>query len=211
MKTLLLLLTTFACATGAVQAQGTFVYDQESSNDETYPNGGPTIQFYGSVGQSFTPSLSTVGFFRVKVDDTFPRNALGATLVGTLRSGAINGPIIGTTMPVVLSNGFAGSVDFFFASAVPVTPSTTYYFQTLVQSGDYWGITTRSDSRGDVNYPGGIFFGGLQPFTGNDLWFREGIVVPEPSSVWLFCLGSGVAGWFLRQKMRCLPSPEPLP
>jgi len=168
------------------------------------PTGGAAIQFYGSVGQSFTPSLSGVGFFRVKVYDAAPRNALGATLVGTLRSGAINGPILGTTMPVVLSNGFAGSVDFFLASAVPVTPSTTYYFQTSVQSGDDWGITTMSNTPGD-NYPGGMFYGGLQPFSAGDLWFRAGIyVVPEPSSALLFCLGGGVAGWVLRQKRRCV-------
>ena len=206
MKTLLLLLTTFACAIGAAQAQGTLVYDQESSNDEAYPITGLPIQVYGSVGQSFTPSLPGVEFVRLKLKDIYPGNALGATLVVNLRSTAINGPVIGTTTPVVLSDGFAGSMSFFFASPVTVVPNTTYYFQTSVQSGDDWGITVIGDT-----YPGGVIYGGLQPFTGNDLWFREGIVVPEPSSVWLFCLGSGVAGWFLRQKMRCLPSPEPLP
>src|SRR5438552_2131577 len=126
MKTQILMLSICACATGAVHAQGTLLFDQESSNDEAYPIGGVAIQFYGSVGQSFTPSLSGVGFFRVKVYDAAPANALGATLVGVLRSSAINGPIIGTTTPVVLNNGFAGSADFFFPTAVTVVPNTTY-------------------------------------------------------------------------------------
>lgn len=204
MKMIILLLLICVCAAATLRAQGTLVYDQESSSDETFPIIGPRIQFYGTVGQSFTPSLSTVGFVRLKLGDGAAGNFLGATLVVNLRSTAINGPIIGTTTPVALDDGFAGSVSFFFAAAVPVTPSTTYFFETVVQSGDNWGITTRSDSQGDVNYPGGVFYGGLQPFSGNDLWFREGIVVPEPSSALLFVLGSGVAGCFLRQKRRWL-------
>ena len=200
MKTLILLLTTFAGAIGTAQAQGTFVYDQESSTDETYPYGGPAIQIYGSVGQSFTPSLSAVGFVRFKEFDVNPGNALGATLVVNLRSGAINGPIIGTAAPVFLSDGFAGSVNFFFPTAVPVVPNTTYYFQTVVQSGDDWGITVMGDT-----YPNGSIISGNTGtvFLGNDLWFREGIyVVPEPSAVSLLFLGGGVVGWFLRRRRR---------
>lgn len=198
-KTLLLLLTTFACAIGAAQAQGTFVYDQESSTDEVSRFGSVRIQFYGTVGQSFTPSLSTIGFVRLRQFDLTPGNALGANLVVNLRSGDINGPIIGTTTAVTLADRFAGSVDFFFASAVPVIPNTTYYFQTLVQSGDNWGITAMLDT-----YPNGSFISGNTGtvFLGADLWFREGIVVPEPSSVLLFFMGSGVAGWFTLQKRR---------
>ena len=184
----------------AARGQGTLVYDQESSSDESYPIGGVRIQFYGTVGQSFTPSLSTIGFVRLKLYDIAPGNALGATLMVNLRSTAINGPVLGTTTPVVLSNGFAGSVNFFFATAVPVVPNTTYFFETVVQSGDNWGITVRSDSLGDVNYPGGVFYGGLQPFIANDLWFREGVVVPEPSSALLLFLGGGTAAWIARRK-----------
>ena len=184
----------------ATRGQGTLVYDQESSSDESYPIGGVRIQFYGTVGQSFTPSLSTIGFVRLKLYDIAPGNALGATLMVNLRSTAINGPVLGTTTPVVLSNGFAGSVNFFFATAVPVVPNTTYFFETVVQSGDNWGITVRSDSLGDVNYPGGVFYGGLQPFIANDLWFREGVVVPEPSSALLLFLGGGTAAWIARRK-----------
>ncbi len=201
MKKLNLCLLIFFITTTLARAQGTFVYDQESSSDESFPIGGPRIQFYGTVGQSFSPSLATVGFVRLKLGDTTPGNALGATLLVNLRSTSISGPILGTATPVFLDDGFAGSVNFFFAAAVPVTPSTTYFFETVVQSGDNWGITTMSNLPGD-NYPGGIFYGGQQPFPAGDLWFREGIVVPEPSSALLFFMGSGVACWFMGQK-RC--------
>jgi hypothetical protein len=200
MKKLNLILLLSVLATNAAQSQGTLVFDQESSTDEAYPVGGPRIQFYGSVGQSFTPSLGTVGFVRLKLDDVAPGNFLGATLVVNLRSNAINGPLMGTTTPVVLADGFAGSVNFFFASAVAVVPNTTYFFQTIVQSGDNWGITVRQDSFGDVNYSGGVFYGGLGAFTGADLWFREGIVVPEPTSVSLLLIGVCWAGLSARRR-----------
>jgi len=180
-------------------AQGTLVFDQESSNDENYIGGAVAIQFYGTVGQSFTPSLSTVGFFRVKLGDITPNNSLGATLVINLRSNTINGPILGTTTPAVLGDGFNSSVDFFLPSAVSVVPNMMYFFQVVVQSGDNTKITMRSDLLGDINYPGGDFYGGIFSSSGEDLWFREGIIVPEPS-ISALLLGGGLFAWLLRKK-----------
>lgn len=155
----ILTITFTICASLSAAAQGTFVYDQESSSDETHQTGGVAIQFYGSVGQSFTPSFSSVGFIRVKLFDVTPGNALGATLVMNLRSDAINGPIIGTAAPLALTNGFAGSANFLFSTAINVVQDQLYFFETTVQSGDTWGIRTMSNVPGD-NYPGGMMFGG---------------------------------------------------
>ena len=168
-------------------SQGTLVFDQESSNDENYLGGAAPVQFYGTIGQSFTPSLSTVGFFRVKLYDIAPNNTIGATLVINLRSNAINGPVMGTTFPVVLADGFRNSANFFLPTAVSVVPGTKYFFQLVVQSGDNWGAYLRSDSLGDVNYAGGSFYGGLCEFPANDMWFREG--VPEPTTASLVLIG----------------------
>jgi hypothetical protein len=184
-----------AIVPAATLGQGSFVYDQESSSDEASPFGSVPIQVYGTVGESFTPSLSTVSFVRLRLFDINPGSGLGATLVVNLRSTAINGPLLGTTTPVTLTNGFVGSVNFVFASGVPVVPNTTYFLEAVVQSGDNWGITTLGDT-----YAGGHAFGGLQPFTASDVWFREGIVVPEPSSVLLLFLGGGTVAWFARRK-----------
>ena len=186
-----------ALCAALAQAQGTLVFDQQSSTDETYSSGGVPIQFYGFVGQSFTPSLSTVGFIRIKMFDGVPANGIGATLVMNLRSNAINGPILGTTT-LVLGNGFAGSTNFVFSTAVPVVPSLTYFFETSVQSGDEWGIRLIGD-----NYANGNVYGGMTSATGNDLWFREGIiVVPEPTSISLVFVGGGLVALFVRRKLR---------
>lgn len=194
MKMLFLSFLICAWATGATQAQGTFIYDQESSSDEISPFGSVVIQGYSSLGQSFTPSLSTIGFVRLRQFDINPGNALGATVAVNLRSNSMSGAILGTTIPMTMTNGFAGSINFFFASAVPVTPSTTYFFETVVLSGDNWGITLLGDT-----YAGGSVYASGFPVSGNDLWFREGIVVPEPSTA-IFLLGGGIVALFVRRR-----------
>jgi hypothetical protein len=191
-------LTVLALVT-AGHAQGTFVYDQESSSDETALTGAAHIQFYSSVGQSFTPSLSTVSFVRLRLYDINPGNSLGATLVVNLRSTSMSGPIMGTTT-VVLPDGYGyiGATNFLFATPVSVIPNTTYFFETLVQSGDSWGILSTPNT-----YPSGTFYSGGTgtSFPGNDIWFREGIIVPEPSALTLLCAGLA-AVWFARSKRR---------
>lgn len=178
-----------------VQAQGTFVYDQQSS-DEGHP--GETIrgiQVSEPIGQSFTPSLSAVGFIRLELGDVNVGNGLGATIYLNLRTNSITGPIMGTTDPVFLPDGFGGFTNFFFSVPVSVTPGMTYYFRPEVQLGDAWVI-----GRFVPNYPGGTEYANGQPGV-NDLWFREGIyVVPEPSGLAL--VGCGIVICGLRRRMK---------
>jgi hypothetical protein len=48
---------------------------------------------------------------------------------------------------------------------------------------------------GPNTYPGGTIFGLGRANPVEDLWFREGIVVPEPSAAqMIFLAGVGVAG-----------------
>jgi hypothetical protein len=95
-----------------------------------------------------------------------------------------------------MANGFAGRTNFFFSAPVPVVPGTTYFLQPVVQSGDAW--TTSLDI--NYKYPGGtIFFSGIAD-SSFDMWFREGIIVPEPSFVALLLLGAGVLFW--RRRVR---------
>ena len=188
-QTILLLLV------NSVHSQG-FLYDQQSSTDETPISGaGAVIQQLAPYGQSFTPSLSSVDFIRLNLNDGNPNNGIGATIYLNLRTNTINGAILATTPSISLTNGFAGIVNFLFPSTVPLTPSATYVFEIVMQSGsDSWNALA-----GEYNYSGGIVYANGVPASGSDLWFREGIVtVPEPSSAVLVLLGSG-AWLFIRR------------
>lgn len=185
-----LLLVNLLFAFGS-RGQGTLVYDQQSSSDETpFPAGGGIIQQFAPLGQSFTPSLSGIGFVQLKLYDNNPANGLGAALYVNLRAGSITGSLLGVTDVVGLTNGFAGVVNFIFANQADLTPGTTYYLEPVVQSGDQWKIDVN-----EYNYPGGTTISQGSAIPGSDLWFREGIIVPEPSVVSLFSLAAGLFVW----------------
>jgi hypothetical protein len=167
-------------------AQGTFVYDQQSSDES---NGGSSFNIIQNVqptGQSFTPSLDGVGFIRLNIFDWNRNNGLGATLYVNLRSDSITGAVLAASAPVTLPDNFGsqtpGFVNFFFANTVPVLPGTMYFLQPVVQTGDSLGMF--ADSFG---YPGGNEYT-LGVAYSSDYWFREGVVVPEPSPAVLVCL-----------------------
>ena len=190
MKATFLRFLIFALVTSLrAYSQGTFVFDQQSTTNETpYANGaGTTIQIIPApYGQSFTPSLSAIDFVRLNLNDPNPTNGIGATLFLNLRTGSINGSIAASTAVVILSDGFSGVADFIFSNSVPLTSGQVYYFQPVVQSGDQWNALVFSS---DLSlYAGGTAFanGVASP---NDFWFREGVIVPEPSSIWVAVLG----------------------
>ncbi|MBI3880603.1 MAG: PEP-CTERM sorting domain-containing protein [Verrucomicrobia bacterium] len=179
------------------KGQVTFVYDQQSSSDETPFGGNSTIQtFPNPYGQSFIPSLNAIDFIKLQFSDAQPSNAVGATLYVNLRENSIGGIILGSSTPNALPDAFVGVTTFLFSNTLALTPSATYFFEPVVQSGDNWNV-----NGGEYNYPqGSAFFAGL-PQTGSDFWFREGTIsVPEPSSVCLGLAGAGALVWFLRRR-----------
>jgi len=169
-----LLTTASACL-----AQGTFQYDQQSLNHSIGPSLLYNIQSNEPIGQSFTPALSSVGFIQLEPFDGHPNNGVGSTLYVNLRSNSITGPVLGSTDPVFLPDipSGGGVTNFLFSTSVAVVPGTTYFFEVVVQSAELWRLNTLTDL-----YGGGtmIVQGVAQPL--QDLWFREGIIVPEPSA-----------------------------
>ncbi len=196
-----LLSTQAALALAAVCAlgQGTPVFDQQSADETLVPEQAAGIQANAPIGQSFTPSLSGVGFIRLSFLDPNPGNGLGATVLLNLRADSITGPVLGSTTPVFMPDGFGSTAfvvtNFFFPTQVAITPGTMYYFDITVQSGDQW-MLRRYIPTG--NYPGGTEYLLGQPGN-NDLWFREGILVPEPAPSVLLLLGAGAVAAALRR------------
>src|SRR6516225_2908893 len=112
-------------------AQGTFVFDQQSSDESNGGSGGTTIQDFQPMGQSFTPSLNGIAFVRLNLFDVNRNNGQGATIYVNLRSDSITGSIISSTAPVSLPDNFGlplntGYVTFLFPTEVPLQPGTTY-------------------------------------------------------------------------------------
>jgi hypothetical protein len=98
---------------------------------------------------------------------------------------------------VFLPNNFLGITNFIFSVPVAVTPGTTYYLQP-VQSGDGVGSSVT-----DGSYPGGTEIYQGSPIPDRDLWFREGIIVPEPSSMFLLAAVRGTQA--REQRMGVIP------
>jgi hypothetical protein len=159
MKTGVLFLSTLVLATAPAFGQAVLLADQFSSmNESVFPDSGSIIQNGARpFGQSFTPSLSRVDFIRLNMNDADPGNGIGATLNLVLHSDSMSGPVLGSTPPVVLSDGSSAITSFFFPATVAVTPNTTYYLEVLVQPlSDSWGII----SSGYGYLGGSVFVGG---------------------------------------------------
>ncbi|HEY5910835.1 MAG TPA: hypothetical protein VJA21_09555 [Verrucomicrobiae bacterium] len=161
-------------------AQGTFIFDQQSSDESRILEGAAFIQQSQPIGQSFTPMLTSVGFIRLDIYNGVLGNTSPATLHINLRADSITGPVIGVSESVLIPGGalFSAPVDFLFLVPPSVVPGQTYYFQPLVENNDNLGL-----SQSSYGYAGGTaFFWGQPDRLDRDLWFREGIVVPEPTT-----------------------------
>jgi hypothetical protein len=193
MKTPYLILCVALLTAFIANGQGTLIYDQSSATNPVAGGNGAPIQADQPMGQSFTPTLSSIGFVQLNFNDVHPGNSLGATVYVNLWSGSIsNGTLLSSTDPVFMPDGvFRYVSNMFFSTVVTLTAGTTYYLQPFVEPGsDAWGVV---DSL-SFNYSGGTFyFNGAPDPNNQDLWFREGVIdVPEPSSATMIFLGSGL-------------------
>src|SRR5262245_16012146 len=191
-STLNLMMTAiFAVTSLQIHGQATLVFDQQSAASPISLGAtnadGLDIQI-DPLTQSFIPSLSSIGFVQFEFWDISGNGNNGATVYVNLWTGSPNinfATLLGSTTPVFMPDGFeqlglagGGVTNFFFSSPISLTPGQTYYLQPVVQSGDNpWDIINIGNT-----YPNGQLFDRGVPFN-TDLWFREGIVVPEPSAL----------------------------
>jgi len=170
----------------SARAQGTLVYDQQSFTSEPGLAVGIRFQDNQPFGQSFVPALSSIGFVRLFMFPGGPASP-DATVYVNLLSGSITGPALGTTTPLTIPNFFGGYTNFYFTIPVSLVPGTTYYLQPVATTGD--PIT--STSGGFTYLNGNLFISGIEQ-VGNELWFREGVILPEPTSLTLAALAAAL-------------------
>jgi hypothetical protein len=196
MKKLLISLTLLLSGSELACAQGTFVYDQQVTNND-FRGSYISLDIGTSqpVGQSFVPTLSSIGFVSFLLGAPSPGipTLSPATIYVNLWAGGIsNGVLLAATSPVFFPSLLPSRVitNFFFASPVALTPGTTYYLQPFIQSGNGASTIISDGPRVTPPYPGGMAFINGTANPAEDLWFREGIVTaPEPSSGLLILLG----------------------
>ena len=189
MKSTLAILT-FVLGARLAGAQGTLVFDQQS----TGPVDGTLNLNQTPFGQSFTPSLDSIGFLELQLHD----GTTASTVAIDIRSDSITGTVLGTSGSITIPSNSSGTFDFFFSSPVSLTPGTQYFFEPVVVSGGFAITETTS-----VQYAGGDKIYNGVPDTRGDLWFREGIVtaVPEPTVFALFGLGGAAACWLRKRRI----------
>ncbi len=90
MKTYLCLMTqlVFALSVFVASGQGTFVYDQSSATNRSFA-GGYEFQQEQPFGQSFTPSLASIGFVQMEFIGG-PQQLGGATVYVNLRADSVS-------------------------------------------------------------------------------------------------------------------------
>lgn len=157
--------------------QGTVIFDQQSLS----PNGGEGTVYLSALQQgvqSFTPAMPGIDFA------SFWFLLGNSPLHVNIRGNSITGPILSTTPDLMPTT--SGPLTFFFPTTVQLTPGTPYYLELVPVNGN----ATLSYGWSGQTYPGGIGYINGQPLApGADFWFREGVVVPEPSTFALLVLG----------------------
>lgn len=138
--------------------------------------------YFSPIGQSFTPSLTSLNFVNLLTENG------SATVKVNIRLGSMSGPVLGTSQPTVIPFSNSPSVSSFrFSTPVALSPGDIYVIEPFVVCGN-----TLIGSTGTNDYARGNQILGGAARTNNDLWFQEGISVPERSG-WLL-LGTGLLG-----------------
>lgn len=187
----------FVLLTVTAMGQGTILLDQQSSTDETPPPGfwGDSLQHEsqasGGCGQSFTPALSGVDFVEFMFQGINMPDQAGTKVFVNLRADSITGTILGVSAPIIIPPSYVGPVTFLFPSRISLAPGTTYYFEA---TPPLYANSSNNDpiqilGNTSYNYAGGGAFGNGRPSPMGDLWFREGVIVPEPSSAAIIVAG----------------------
>jgi hypothetical protein len=151
------------------------------------------------LGQQFVPTLTSLNFLDLWIEDAASDDPATATIQVNIRAASISGTILGTSTAVAPAEinlgGGTTLTEFDFSSPISLTPGLTYVIQTaeLDATVDNQSFGWVGGPLGNSTYaPGEAYINGtLQPTF--DFAFEEGIQsVPEPSS-WLMAAMAAIA------------------
>jgi hypothetical protein len=132
-----------------------------------------SIQTLGPIGQVFRPSFAGLDAVELWTEDQWDAecSGMGASLQVNIREAAIDGVIVGSSLPVVLPDCFKGITLFSFPSFITVTPDILYVIEVTATLEDNWGVVWQQvpDS-----YPHGEAIV-LGESGDADIWFQEGL------------------------------------
>jgi hypothetical protein len=154
----------------------TMVDQQNPNNDGLFTS--PAVDF----GQSFVPILSSLDTADFVVSVPGPQSVTIALEIFT--GTGLGLPILGISRPLTL--GPASSpipVEFHFTNPVILVPGMTYSMVVFVNSGSF-AIQYGSDT-----YASGKMFDQRFIYPDRDLYFVEGLGVPEPGIVLMVLSG----------------------
>ncbi len=155
------------------------------------PFQGFTIPGGAAVGQGFTPTSSDLDVVELQMNS---QTGLAGSAFVRIRFGGIGGPILGVSSIETIPAGPPSPltlVHLDFAVPVPLSPGSLHVLEVVHSAGSDLGVFL-TPGFGFNPYPGGTAFklGISQP--GDDFWFREGLSIPEPTTLAL--LWAGLAG-----------------
>jgi hypothetical protein len=155
------------------------------------------------LGQSFTPSRNGIDSIELNISIlAFPAQMRIALLNGVVGLDGLQGPVIGTTQTLTITETSLHKFRFDFPTTVPLTPGDTYVMR-------FEPIGANSNPQIEINtgfppnpYPGGQALQLHLPpnsLTDRDFVFTEGLnQIPEPSSLLLLAIAVSCGGPFIR-------------
>ncbi len=152
--------------------------------DQSYT--APVIQSHSLLffkfDQEFTPTFSSLDVVELHLANSPVSGGenIAAEFQVNIRSGQLDGPVIGTSSTVSIPKGFDSGSDglaqFIFASPVPLVPENLFIIDLVVVSGGEANPAIGSSS-GDGGYPDGRrFINGIStPTDFSDVIFQTGL------------------------------------
>jgi hypothetical protein len=167
------------------------------------------------LGQSFTPTLGSVDFVKLYIQDAGSDIGPGTSFEVMIRAGTIGGAILGTSNVVSVPDNLNLGIGLFanftttrfdFAAPIALTPGQVYVIDIVQLPPIVTGNFNFAAGGGPLNssaYAGGTAIVNGAALPGFDFAFQEGVhAVPEPASILHCALGFAGLGFALVARRR---------